>query len=148
MINSSKILKNSAIYKNYFYCIHLINTPDFKKLKCYEKQGYYLDVHQLREIMMKYLKTKAAAAAKSLQSCPTLCDPMDCSLPGFSVHGILQARTLERVAISFSKTKARQDKTLFYVAFMLLTMTYVNIQRKIHTTSRTVERKTEHMNRY
>ena len=37
----------------------------------------------------------AAAAAKSLQSCPTLCDPMDCSLPGFSVHGILQARTLE-----------------------------------------------------
>ena len=43
----------------------------------------------------------AAAAAKSLQSCPTLCDPMDCSLPGFSVHGILQARTLEWVAISF-----------------------------------------------
>ena len=40
--------------------------------------------------------------AKSLQSCPTLCDPMDCSLPGFSVHGILQARTLEWVAISFS----------------------------------------------
>ena len=38
----------------------------------------------------------------SLQSCPTLCDPMDCSLPGYSVHGILQARTLEWVAISFS----------------------------------------------
>ena len=44
----------------------------------------------------------AAAAAKSLQSCPTLCDPMDCSSPGFSVHEILQARTLEWVAISFS----------------------------------------------
>ena len=43
-----------------------------------------------------------AAAAKSLQSCPTLCDPMDCSLPGSSIHGILQARTLEWVAISFS----------------------------------------------
>ena len=42
------------------------------------------------------------AAAKSLQSCPTLCDPIDSSLPGFSVHGILQARTLEWVAISFS----------------------------------------------
>ena len=41
-------------------------------------------------------------AAKSLQSCPTLCDPMDCSLPGFSVHGILQARTLEWGAIAFS----------------------------------------------
>ena len=44
----------------------------------------------------------AAAAPKSLQSCPTLCDPMDCSPPGFSVHEILQARTLEWVAISFS----------------------------------------------
>ena len=40
--------------------------------------------------------------SKLLQSCPTLCDPMDCSLPGFSVHEILQARTLEWVAISFS----------------------------------------------
>ena len=37
----------------------------------------------------------AATAAKSLQSCPTLCDPMDGSPPGSSVHGILQARTLE-----------------------------------------------------
>ena len=36
------------------------------------------------------------------QSCPTLCDPMDCSLPGSSVHGIFQARVLEWVAISFS----------------------------------------------
>ena len=41
----------------------------------------------------------AAAAAKSLQSCPTLCDPMDCSLPGSPFPGILQARTLEWVAI-------------------------------------------------
>ena len=37
------------------------------------------------------------------QSLPTLCDPMDCSLPGSSAHGILQARILERVAISFSR---------------------------------------------
>jgi len=44
----------------------------------------------------------AAAAAKSLQSCPTLCDPIDGSPPGFPVPGILQARTLEWVAISFS----------------------------------------------
>ena len=45
---------------------------------------------------------KAAAAAKSLQSCPTLCDPRDGSPPGSPVLGILQARTLEWVAISFS----------------------------------------------
>ena len=44
----------------------------------------------------------AAAAAKSLQSCPTLYDPMDCSLPGSSAHGIFQARTLEWGAIAFS----------------------------------------------
>ena len=44
----------------------------------------------------------SAAAAKSLQSCPTLCDPVDSSPPGSSVPGILQARTLEWVAISFS----------------------------------------------
>ena len=37
------------------------------------------------------------------QSCPTLCDPMDCSLPGSSIHGILRARVLERAAISFSR---------------------------------------------
>ena len=44
----------------------------------------------------------AAAAAKSLQSCPTLWDPIDGSPPGYPVPGILQARTLEWVAISFS----------------------------------------------
>ena len=46
-----------------------------------------------------HLSSAAAAAAKSLQSCPTLCDPMDCSLPRFSVHGIFQATLLEWVAI-------------------------------------------------
>ena len=44
----------------------------------------------------------AAAAAASLQSCPTLCDPRDGSPPGSPVPGILQARTLEWVTISFS----------------------------------------------
>ena len=41
--------------------------------------------------------------AKSLQSCPTLCDPMDCSLPGSSVHGILQSRILEWVDMPISR---------------------------------------------
>ena len=45
----------------------------------------------------------AAAAAKSLQSCPTLCDPIDGSPPGSPVPGILQARTLEWVAFPFSR---------------------------------------------
>ena len=45
---------------------------------------------------------KAAAVAKSLQKCPTLCDLIDSSLPGSPIPGIFQARTLEWVAISFS----------------------------------------------
>ena len=48
------------------------------------------------------LSVAAAAAAKPLQACPTLCDPIDGSPPGSAVPGILQARTLEWVAISFS----------------------------------------------
>ena len=49
-----------------------------------------------------YFAAAAATAAKSLQSCPTLCDPIDGSPPGSPVPGILQARILEWVAISFS----------------------------------------------
>ena len=48
------------------------------------------------------MTTAAAAAAKSLQLCPTLCDPRDGNPPGSPVPGILQARTVEWVAISFS----------------------------------------------
>ena len=48
--------------------------------------------------------TAAAAAAKSLQWCPTLCDSIDGLLPGSSVSGLLQARPLEWVAISFSNS--------------------------------------------
>ena len=48
------------------------------------------------------LPSTAAAAAKSLQSCPILCDPIDGSPPGSPIPGILQARTLEWIAISFS----------------------------------------------
>ena len=56
--------------------------------------------------------------AKSLQSCHTLCDPMDCSPPGSSVHGILQARILEWVAISFSRrsSQPRDQTCISYVS--------------------------------
>ena len=55
-------------------------------------------------IMKPALWFAATAAAKLLQSCPTLCNPIDDSPPGSTVPGILQARTLEWVAISFSNT--------------------------------------------
>ena len=69
-----------------------------------------------------YLKLDMAAAAKSLQSCLTLCDPMDSSPPGSSVPGILQARTLERVANSFSHWHGQ----LFYFHWKLLLSKYLS----------------------
>ena len=52
----------------------------------------------LKEELPRSVKVKV-----KVKSCPTLCDPMDCSVPGSSVHGICQARILEWVAISFSR---------------------------------------------
>ena len=62
----------------------------------------WLDDMRNRDIDILLKWSTFAAAAKSLQSCPTLCDPIDGSPPGFPVPGILQARILEWVAISFS----------------------------------------------
>ena len=70
-------------------------------------------LHQLsyREALYD-VSAAAAAAAKSLQSCSTLCDPMDCSPPGSSTHGLFQARILEWVAISFSRGSSQpRDQT-------------------------------------
>ena len=62
-----------------------------------------VDILKIWNTVTKFsLAAAAAAAAKSHQSCPTLCDPRDGSPPGSPVPGILQARTLEWVAISFS----------------------------------------------
>ena len=62
----------------------------------------------------------AAAAAKSLQSCPTLCDPIDGSPPGSPVPGILQARTLEWTAISFSNARKWKGKVKWLSRVWLL----------------------------
>ena len=59
-------------------------------------------VHLVKDMVFPVVMYVAAATAKSLQSCPTLCDPIDSSPLGSAIPGILQARTLEWVAISFS----------------------------------------------
>ena len=64
-------------------------------------------VHVCNEILLSHA---AAAAAKSLQLCSTLCDPMDCSPPGSSIHGIFQARVLEWGDITFSILSHRRMK--------------------------------------
>ena len=71
----------------------------------------YSDLYPLWPILtMKWSEVKWNEVT---QSCPTLCGPMDCSLPGSSVHGIFQARILEWVAISFSRGSSQtRDWTL------------------------------------
>ena len=82
-------------------CVHLnnhSNGKDFLKSSLQTSEFLHHSVH----LTQAWLKSTAAAAAKSLQSCPTLCDPTDSSPPGSAIPGILQARTLEWAAISFS----------------------------------------------
>ena len=97
-------------------CFFGIPTAHVIFLTIVDKVGdYVLDLLVIHQSAQKYLRAQtlrhcqplieasaAAAAAKSLQSCLTLCDPIDGSPPGSPVPGILQARTLEWVAISFS----------------------------------------------
>ena len=62
----------------------------------------------------------ALVGARSLQSCPTLCDPMDCSLPGSSVHGISQARILEWAAVPTSRGFSPTQGLNLYLFHLLL----------------------------
>ena len=73
-----------------------VDTVSFKNFHIH----WFLKVEQF--FIVQISPAAAAAAAKLLQSCPTLCDPIDSSPPVFPIPGILQARTLEWVAISFS----------------------------------------------
>ena len=68
--------------------------------------------------IFRFLHVIAGMHAKSLQSCLTLCDPMDCTPPGFSVHGILQARILEWLAVPSSRgsSQPRDQSCISYVS--------------------------------
>ena len=76
-----------------------VSFSDFSNLS--HRNQDFID-QQYNGIKLYSVCIHAAAAAKSVQSCPTLCDPIDGSPPGSPIPGILQARTLEWVAISFS----------------------------------------------
>ena len=73
----------------------------------------------------KYIVPAAAAAAKSLQSCPTLCNPIDGSPPGSPIPGTLQARTLDWVAISFSNAGKRKVKVKLLSRVRLLVTPWI-----------------------
>ena len=63
---------------------------------------------------------KAKSESEDAQSCPTLSDPMDCSLPGFSIHGILQERLLEWGAIAFSEMYRKYKWSLIFLGSIVL----------------------------
>ena len=71
---------------------------------------------------------KVKSESEIAQSCPTLCDPMDCSLPGCSVHGIFQARVLERGAIAFSGTSW---ELAYYLIVKLRNMKIKNLEESV-----------------
>ena len=85
--------------------------------ECNRKDSWILALGKSRNI---FSSVAAAAAAKSLQSCPTLCDPRDGSPLGSPVPGILQARTLEWVAISFSNAWKWKVKVKLLTCVQLL----------------------------
>ena len=69
---------------------------------------------------------KVKSEREVAQSCPTLSDPMDCSLPGSSVHGIFQARVLEWGAIAFSSTMSRTKKLIFDKILLVKNFTHIS----------------------
>ena len=86
----------------------LISTSR-RKEDGYNTNSYVQFMKEVKVILLwKWKKVKVLVT----QSCPNLCNPMDCSLPGFSVHGILQTRLLEWIAISFSRGSSQpRDQT-------------------------------------
>ena len=87
---------NYSHVKSLFVVVVVVESLSHIQLFATPWTAALYSLHQLS------LSATAAAAAKSLQSCPNLCDPIDGSPPGSHVPGILQAKTLEWVAISFS----------------------------------------------
>ena len=101
-------------------CVKVVGQYVAGKPVTIKKRGIFNFQYQNISSLTPYLTTAAASAAESLQSCPTLCSPIDSSPPGSPVPGILQARTLEWVAISFSnawKWKGK-GKSLSHVRFL------------------------------
>ena len=120
MLNITNHQENANQNHNEIYYLIFVDSAVIKKnvnnkykQECGEKRTL---VHCWWETVWRFLKKLKielpCVHAKSLQLCSTLCDPMDWSLPGSSVHGILQGRILDWVAISYSKGSSQsRDQT-------------------------------------
>ena len=96
----------------------------------FSKQGYWsewINKACVGKILKQPYPGAAAAAAKSLQSCLTLWDPMDCSLPGSSIHEIFQARILEWVAIAFSDNSSYESQLTLTISTNLAQSTSCSV---------------------
>ena len=101
VISNSRFQKpNSSILQSVFLFMFPI-LVNGNWLIYFVVKPYKIYKVEIEVVFMKYWFCEVT------QTCPTLCDPMDCNLPGSSIHGIFQARILERGAISFSKGSSR-----------------------------------------
>ena len=103
-IHCCKIIFTHVTTLVFDYYFHVIIFPihiTFNVLICFHKKVSLILFSMKEFVIKKRTKTKRIVSEVA-QSCPTLCDPMDCSLLGSSVHGIFQAIVLEWIAISFS----------------------------------------------
>ena len=89
-----------------------------------EKDRQHYQLLRKREAKGSQAERNVVCCAKSLQPCPTLCDPMDCSPPSCSVHGILQARIREWVAMPFSRGSShpREQTQVSFIAGRFFTI--------------------------
>ena len=100
-----------SYFGSFFYFEENIFTPMARRVNSHPFLMQFWEIHplfftlkSLNSIVFMFLRSLIKErGSEVVQSCPTLCDPMDCSLPGFSIHGIFQARILEWFAISFSR---------------------------------------------
>ena len=105
-----QILKDDAVKVLYSICQHIWKTQqwpqDWKRSVFIPipKKGNAKDCSNYGTIaLISHAGKVRESESEVAQSCPTLCDSMDCSLPSFSIHGIFQVTVLEKVAISFSR---------------------------------------------
>ena len=104
---------------NYLYILEITLLSIASSANIFSRSIGYLFLFMVSFAVQKLLSLVAAAAAKSLQSCLTLCDAIDSSPPGSSIRGIFQARVLEWGAIAFS-SKCGQVLFIFpFISFAL-----------------------------
>ena len=125
--HQNKDIKVSEVFFSYFTAYHILT--DYSTECAFLCVFFFLAIHLFSKrdctnshCITSFFRTDTYCLSNCqgevAQSCPTLCNPVDCSLPGSSVHGILQARILEYVAISFSRESSwpRDQTCVSYVS--------------------------------